>query len=377
MSKKILLISPPFLPIKSDLRYGGTERVILGLYTQLREMGHECFIAAPSDSEIDHLLPTVPSIGVSSLYSPMTPAAVLREHTYQKLQHVARVLQICEKIDPDIIHSHDDYLLPFSSALRKPMVTTLHCCFYEEFWKGELNPGLVDEKTPLVALSKVQQELYSSHGWSVDFLVYNGIDINKYSLSSKKSDFLFSMAALLSHKGQREAILVAKKLGKNLILAGNIVDRTYYETQIAPHLTSITTTANPFEECSKILLGSNSKVIFVGELNDEQKLPFLQHAQVFLAPYFEDKSCPLAPLEAMACGTPVLAFRKGALPEIIVQGKTGFFVDSLDEMVEHVAFSADIAPKNCRDHVNDSFSLERMAQNYLRIYEEISREHKK
>ena len=156
---KILLAAPPFLPIGENISYGGSERVILGLYKALLKQGHGCFVAGTSDSELKNIIPTIPSIGTNDLYHSTIPLDVSRENTYQKMKHVAKVLEIATKGDFDIVHCHDDYFIPFFPLFNKPVLTTIHCCSYEEFWDDKKNQDLVKEKPALVVLSEIQKSI--------------------------------------------------------------------------------------------------------------------------------------------------------------------------------------------------------------------------
>ncbi|MFH1288171.1 MAG: glycosyltransferase, partial [bacterium] len=179
-------------------------------------------------------------------------------------------------------------------------------------------------------------------------------------------------------KGQDKAIEVARKTGSRLILAGNVQnktnDRAFFEE--LKRSIGLVTDAGKFpagsdyyEKVMKPILDSDKQIIYIGEVDSVQKKLWYRHARATLFPIQWGEPFGLVLLESMACGTPVVAFRKGSVPEIVIHGKTGFIVDSIDDMIEAVGSVHLIDPNKCRKHVKDNFSISGMAEKYIKLYQ--------
>ena len=193
-----------------------------------------------------------------------------------------------------------------------------------------------------------------------------------------KLDYLFSIGRITQDKGQDKAIDIAKKTGSRLILAGNVQnkakDRAFFK-RLEQSIDLVTDAGNPFtgsdyyENVMKPILDSDKQIIYIGEVDSDQKKLWYQYARATLFPIQWGEPFGLVLIESMACGTPVLALNKGSVPEIVMHGKTGFVVDSIDAMIGAVKAIHLIDPSDCRRHVKDHFSIASMARKYSDLYQ--------
>ena len=351
---KILLVSTPFLPIREDLKYGGTERIVFLLDQELNRLGHEVTIAAPKTSKpIGKLFPTISvDIGVSDNFiedegKEEDSISLTRQinQTNLRLEHIAKSIRFANSQNFDVVHIHDDNLVPFMPILNSPSLLTLHCYYHGEFWDSSLHPDITNLGINLVAISEDQKKIYEKYGFNVRSVVYNGVDENKFSLSGIKNDFVFSLGIIHPRKGQHEAIEAGKKSGLDTIIAGNIGIPSYFEKEIAPNIThDISDKKNKLESYLNLPGESGGRVVYVGEVNDVQKKGLFSNARAFLMPIIRPEPFGLVMVEAMLSGTPVIAYRCGSVPEIVADGKTGYIVESVDEMKKAIEKVGNLSP---------------------------------
>ncbi len=185
--------------------------------------------------------------------------------------------------------------------------------------------------------------------------VYNAIDLKKYKYQEKKEDFFLFVSRFTEAKAPHLAIEAAKTMGERLVMAGKIdpgVDMEYFKTQIEPYV-------------------DGDQIKFLGEVEEEQKLELFAQAKAFLFPIQWAEPFGLVMAESIACGTPVVAWRNGAAPEVIQHGQTGFIVDSMREFIEAAGKINEIDPKVCRKTAEARFSPDRMAKDYAERYETV------
>jgi glycosyltransferase involved in cell wall biosynthesis len=211
-------------------------------------------------------------------------------------------------------------------------------------------------------------------------VIHHGIDVEDYPFKSHFStqDYLFSIGRITPDKGQDIAIEIAKKTGSRLILAGNVQnkeqDREFFK-KLKHSIDLVADAGQPFTKSDyyghvmKPILDSDKQIIYIGEVDSAQKKLWYQHARATLFPIQWGEPFGLVLIESMACGTPVLAFSKGSVTEIVMHGKTGFVVDSIDHMAEAVKALHLIDPDDCRQHVKNNFSIARMAGKYSELYQ--------
>lgn len=188
--------------------------------------------------------------------------------------------------------------------------------------------------------------------------IYNGVNMQHFPFSDSPEDYLLMAGRIVPEKGYKEAVQLAKQTGHRLLIIGPVYpeSKDYFEQYIKPHL--------------------SDQILYLGYVEYDQMWRYYQKAKAFLTPIQWEEPFGLTTIEAMACGTPVISLRRGAAPEIIVDGKTGFVVDSIAEMAAAVGKINQISRGDCRDHVIQHFSIEGMIDQYEATYEKVLREHK-
>lgn len=342
---RILQIAPLWERVPPPA-YGGTEAVVHLLVEELVRRGHDVTLWASGDS--------CTSARLMSCYprSLRTATDIAAKNVYS-WQHAALSLRDAQEFD--IIHNHaGEEVMALSHLVPDvPMLTTMHCLitpdtrFIWDRYTGYYN-----------TISWSQWRLMPRvKGGRFVGVAYNGVDVASFPFQEEKEDFLLFLARISIDKAPHLAIEVARRTGKRLIIAGKVdpVDYDYFASMVAPHL-------------------DGQRVVFVGEADATTKRDLYRRASCVLLPIIWDEPFGLVMAEAQACGTPILAFRRGAAPEIIRDGETGFLVDSVDAMVDAVHQVREIDPRACRRHVEERFDGPVMAERYLEIYESILRE---
>ena len=321
--------------------YGGTERVVSYLTEELVRQGHEVTLFASGDSETNARLVAAcrRSLRLDKRYQgQMAHHIVMLERVFQRAGEF------------DIIHFHVDYLhFPLSRRKAVTHVTTLH---------GRLDiPDLVSlyqefREMPVISISNGQREPLPWANWQAT--VYHGLPADIYRFHPEPGSYLAFLGRISPEKRVDRAIEIAKQVGMRLKIAAKIdrVDQDYFESEIAPLL-------------------SNSLVEFVGEIDDDEKDEFLGNAYALLFPIDWPEPFGLVMIEAMACGTPVIAYRGGAVPELVEAGQTGFIVEGLEDAVEAVRRVAQLSRKRCREVFEQRFTATRMAQDYVQQFERL------
>jgi glycosyltransferase involved in cell wall biosynthesis len=321
--------------------YGGTERVVSYLTEELVRQGHEVTLFASGDSETNARLVAAcrRSLRLDKRYQgQMAHHFVMLERVFQRAGEF------------DIIHFHVDYLhFPLSRREAVTHETTLH---------GRLDiPDLVPlyqefREMPVISISNGQREPLPWANWQAT--VYHGLPVDIYRFHPEPGSYLAFLGRISPEKRVDRAIEIAKQIGMRLKIAAKIdrVDQEYFESDIAPLL-------------------SNSLVEFVGEIDDDEKDEFLGNAYALLFPIDWPEPFGLVMIEAMACGTPVIAYRGGAVPELVEPGQTGFIVEGLEDAVEAVRRVAQLSRKRCREVFEQRFTATRMAQDYVQQFERL------
>jgi glycosyltransferase involved in cell wall biosynthesis len=365
-------------PIRQDLGYGPIETVVYNLDKGLHELGHRSIVACSGDSQV---------VGEQFTTIEKSFSEYCTDHTLvkqeQMLRHLVLSLQRAQRGDIDVIHMHDadmaEYMFNGVCHSPVPIVMTLHVPAEDHGGFTRWNERLISSSSAyFVPISEFQQSQHQGliNGQKV---IHHGIDVEDYPYNnhSSKHDYLFSIGRITPDKGQDIAIEIAKKTGSRLILAGNVQnkekDREFFK-KLKHSIDLVADVAQPFtesdyyEDVMKPILDSDKQIIYIGEVNSAQKKLWYQHARATLFPIQWGEPFGLVLIESMACGTPVLAFHKGSVPEIVVHGKTGFVVDSIDHMTEAVKAIHLLDPSDCRQHVKDNFSILSMAGKYSELY---------
>lgn len=368
-------------PIRGDLGYGPIETVIYNIDKGLHEAGHRSIVACSGDSLVagEHCATIKKSF--SEYWSKDTHA----QRTDMK-RHLALSLQRAKRGDIDIIHMHDavmmEYIYKGVFKSPVPVVMTLHVPAEDKGPFKEWNESLLSSSSAyFVPISEYQKKQHRGLV-NAQKVIHHGVDVEDYPFNRGhgKRAYLFSISRITPDKGQDKAITVAKRTGCRLILAGNVqnkvVDRVFFKT-LKKSIDLIVEKRPPFtgsdyyREVMKPILDSKKQIIYIGEVDSHEKKLWYRHAQATLFPIQWGEPFGLVLIESMACGTPVVAFRKGSVPEIVVHKKTGFVVKSMDAMVKAVKSLPRIHPSECRRHVRDNFSIASMAGKYALLYRTI------
>ena len=338
---KIAQVSPLYESVPPRL-YGGTERVVSYLTEELVRQGHDVTLFASGDSQTD-----------ARLVSPCAQALRLDASCRDPLiPHMIQMSQVFSRAEQfDVIHFHVDYLhYPYTKRLDVPHVTTLH---------GRLDlPDLVPlyrafDEVPVVSISDSQRTPLPWLNWQST--VHHGLPFDLHRPRHGAGGYLAFLGRISKEKRVDRAIEIARRVGRPLRIAAKIdrADREYYESEIA-HLLD-----DPLVE-------------YVGEIGEADKAAFLGDAAAVLFPVDWPEPFGLVMIEAMACGTPTIAWQCGSVPEVIDEGLTGFIVNSIDDAVAAAKRVPELSRARCRQRFEERFSVERMARDYVCVYEQMA-----
>jgi glycosyltransferase involved in cell wall biosynthesis len=338
---KIAQIAAGPLPVPPE-KYGGMERMISYLTEELVLQGHDVTLFAKSASKTRARLISPPTFSQGDLH-------------YSALDQVVMMSQLSKySSEFDVVHVHPMdiiYWLPFLRLLNIPYLITVQ--------NGIPDNSIVKlairefSDVPLVSVSNAQREPAPWLNWQAT--VYYSLPLELYTLQSKPEGYLAFLGRFMPVKGLHDAIEIAKQSKMKLKIAGRPFlgeEQQYFESVIQPLL------GDPMLE-------------YVGELNDNEKQSFLGGACALLFPITWRECFGLVMIEALACGTPVIGYRRGAVPEVVTDGVTGFAVENLQEAVDAVKRIQSLNRSRCRQEVEQRFSVGRMCKEYVDQYEKI------
>jgi len=319
--------------------YGGTERVVSYLTEELVRQGHQVTLFASGDS-----------ITQARLVAPCHQALRLNPTCVDPLAyHIMMLEQVFTTgVNFDIVHFHIDYLhFPLASRQATPTLTTLH---------GRLDiPDLLPlyqtyPDMPVISISESQREPLSWLNWQGT--VYHGLPEGLYDFHEEPGTYLAFLGRIAPEKRVDRAIRIAIQVNMPLKIAAKIdqVDHVYFETVIKPLL-------------------DHPLVEYIGEIGDNEKNDFLGQAYALLFPIDWPEPFGLVMIEALACGTPVIAYHRGSVPEIIENGVTGWIVKSLDDALAAVQQVSTLSRRYCRQVFEERFLVSRMAKDYVYLYQ--------
>jgi glycosyltransferase involved in cell wall biosynthesis len=332
---RIGLVAPPFIPVP-PLNYGGTELFIAHLAEGLKELGHDVVVYANGESKV--------SVECRSIY-PTSEWPIKGEvhGSLKDMNHsawsVADAHTYC-----DLLHLNNAPGLVYSRFVSTPFVYTIHhphedslSDFYQYY------PDI-----HYVTISDFQRHREKMPHMST---IHHGLEFSKYRLTTNKQGYLAFIGRIAPVKGTHLAIEVAEKSGIPLKIAGEIqpMFRDYYESQVEPHV-------------------DGKFIQYIGEADLEEKNDLLGNASAMLFPIQWDEPFGLVMIEAMACGTPVIAMPGGSVPEIVKDGVSGWVCRGVEEMAERARHAADFDPAQVRAYAEQTFSLDRMVRQYADLY---------
>ncbi len=342
-------------------------RIIYEIAQGLIKKGHEVSILGTGDSEVPGAT-IIPIIEKSFIEMP-----AYENPFYAETAYLVKLAKKIEELAPqfDMIHNHTypEFINLFASEkISTPMVTTVHAQAFPEFDETlSLFP-----QAHLVSISRAHHALFKKA--HIEKVIYNGIDTNLYTFNPHKEDYMLWVGRLskakhddgsfMDPKGVKWAVQLARETGKRLKLTGNVEDMAFYNTEVKPYL--------------------SDTIEWVGPVSSEQLLPkeeiaeLMGKASVYLMTVNWQEPFGLVMAEAMSCGTPVIAFNRGSVPELIKDGVTGFVVnpeDGIEGLKQALEKIPTIQYEACRKHVEENFSLETMINNYEEYYKEVIEKH--
>jgi glycosyltransferase involved in cell wall biosynthesis len=349
----ILYVSYPLLAVTPESA-GGAEQMLLAIERAMHADGHRTTVAAPCGSQVSgRLLDTGP------------PAQAPDQYERREREHCAAILNYLKQ-HPDefnLVHDKSGSFFRHAAECPVPILATLHLprSFYrEEFfrdWVPQVRVPPLDANLGNLYFNCVSQSQAKSFADLPNLLgiVENGIDVAEFPFREDKGEYLLWLGRICEEKGPHLAIAAAQSARMPLVLAGQVYPFRYhqdfYAREVRTHL--------------------NGRVRFVDTPTLEQKLKLLSRARALLLTSTAEETSSLVAMEAMGCGTPVVAFRRGAFPEVVADGQTGFVVDSTDEMAAALDDVNRISPQACRARVERQFSANRMAGEYEALYRRI------
>lgn len=358
---KIALIAPLTRPPHPDTR-GSRPKIVYDLAKYLVDKGHDVTTFAAGDTVIPGKLISVVD---KSIYLAHPAENVFYQHTIALAKLAMEVAKRSDEFD--IIHNHSyPEFIPLLKAdtIKTPIVTTPHLYLWPELidlYKSYFN------NTYFIPIAKYQKESGSGMNW-LD-VVYNGISADDFEFNNHPKDyFLFfgrikiytdSEGNKIDPKGLLDAIKACKIANVKLYIAGNVEDKDFFDSKIKPEL--------------------NENIRFIGKIDSagpigfEEKVELYKNAKGYFFLSHWDEGAPLGPMEAMACGTPVIANRRSSLPEIVINNKTGFIVDEndLDATVNAIKNIDKINREDCHKHIVENFNVEKMGSGYENAYREV------
>ncbi|QHT65282.1 glycosyltransferase family 4 protein [Rhodocytophaga rosea] len=315
--------------------YGPWEQVASNVVEGLVELGIDVTLFATADSVTSGKLNAVVAKGYEED----------REQDAKVLEclHISNLMEKAAEFD--MIHNHFDFLpLTYSGLIRTPMVTTIH---------GFSSERIIPVYQKYAASSHYVSISHADRSPLLPYIatVFNGLRVSDFSFTAQPEDYLLFFGRIHPDKGTSEAIEIARRSNKRLFIAGIIQDQECFQEKVQPFL--------------------NDDIVFLGQAGPEQRNQLLGNALALLHPIRFNEPFGLSVAEAMLCGTPVIAFNKGAMPELIQSGYTGFLVDTVNQAVEAVGHIAQIHRSNCREWAISNFSQQKMANDYLSVYRQI------
>lgn len=317
------------------VHYGPWEQMASNLAEGLVKLGVDVTVFATGDSITTGKLNSVIAEGYETKRGQ--DAKVL------ECLHISNLMEHAQEFD--IIHNHFDFLpLTYSKLITTPMITTIH-----GFSSGHIIPVYqkYNDNTYYVSISNADRNAKLKYLGTV----YNGLNTDDFSLSQQPSEQLLFFGRIHPHKGTAEAIAIAKQSKRKLVIAGIIQDEHYFKNEVEPHL--------------------NDEIQFMGHAGPDKRNELMGNSAALLHPISFDEPFGLSVAEAMMCGTPVIAFNRGSMSELIEDGVTGFLVNDVEKAVQKLEKLNTIKRSHCSEIAKSKFSSETMAHSYLKLYHQI------
>ena len=309
---RIVLISQDVHPLPN---YAGTERAVYTLSENLIKRGHEVYLYAPEGSQ-------------SSAH------IIYYRKKYQSSDELVDYVLKTIPSNIDIVHDNSIYINHSSKKIPLPTVSTIH-------W-----PDNSSDKFNVYVSKRERKTFANNKG----FYIYNGINVDDFEFSEKKEDYNLFLGRICTEKGLHHALTVCEKNNEKLIIAGPLFDESYYKNEIEPRIKN------------------NEKIKYVGFVKGAEKQKLIKHAKCVLFPSTWEEPFGLVIIEAMACGTPVLALPRGGIPEVL-EGFPDLLCDTFEEMAYKCKNQLFPSAKSMRAYVENKFSSDKMTERYLFVYQ--------
>lgn len=335
MSIRIAVLSP--VSWRTPPRhYGPWEYVVSLLTEELVRLGLDITLFATGDSKTRGKL-------IAVCPRPYSEDSSVDPKVAECL-HISEIFE--RSADFDLIHNHFDFLpLTYSGLVETPVVTTIH---------GFSSPSIIPVYKKYNARGHYVAISESDKSPKLDYIatIHHGIDVAQFAFSGATGKYLLFFGRIHPEKGVREAIEVSQRVGIKLVIAGIIQDHDYFTTEVEPHIDGAT-------------------VEYLGSVGPDRKADMLGGALALLHLISFDEPFGLSLIESMACGTPVIAFRRGSMPELVRHGETGYIVDDVEGAIKAVSAVKTIERSACRADVERRFTSARMARDYVRVYQQV------
>jgi glycosyltransferase involved in cell wall biosynthesis len=316
--------------------YGPWEQIASNIAEGLIKKGVEVTLFATGDSITAGTLEAVCETGYEE--DRNQDAKVL------ECLHISNVMEKASQFD--LIHNNFDFLpLTYSALIKTPVITTIH---------GFSSSRIIPVYKKYNASSNYVSISNADRNAELTYLatVYNGLDTRDFSFTAQADNYLLYFGRIHHDKGTAEAIEIARKTNRRLLIAGIIQDANYYREKVEPFI-------------------DNEQIVYVGHAGPDKRKDLLGNATALLHPINFNEPFGMSVAEAMICGTPVIAFNRGSMAELIKDSETGFLVNTIDEAVEAVNKLPAINRANCRDWATAQFSSEKMVDDYYKLYQHI------
>jgi glycosyltransferase involved in cell wall biosynthesis len=334
---RIAMLAPPWIPVPSP-GYGGVETVVSSLTETFVEQGHDVtLLCAPGSRSDAHVV---------TLLDEPHPGEI--ERSLHEADHVARAFAVIERGRFDVVHDHCGFTaIAMADRIATPLVHTLHGQFTPSTAAFYAHHG---HKAAVVAISRTQIACAPPE-LAIAAAIPNPIDLSAWSVREHKDDYLLWIGRMTEVKGPHRAIAAARAAGVPLILAGVIQpgQRAFFDREIAPHV-------------------DGDRVRFIGEVGGATKRALFADARALLMPIRWEEPFGMVMVEALACGTPVIAFPEGAACELVVDGHTGFLVDDEAAMGAAVSQLGRISPAECRAWAAAHCDVDVVSRAYLQVF---------
>jgi glycosyltransferase involved in cell wall biosynthesis len=336
-SLTVLNVAYPFAPVSHETA-GGAEQVLAMLDEALVAVGHRSLVLAAEGSRV-----------AGELIASSPPPALLdiRTRHNQQATYQEQLIAILRTRQVDIVHFHGLDFAQYMPPLEKTYVATIHLP------DGWYPPHTFELPVHLVWVSRDQQESYAL---AKGDLIPNGIRLDQFHPEEEHDDYVLALGRICPEKGYHLAMDAASACGRRLLLAGEVFSypehQKYFEEEIRPRLA-----------------GSHK---FLGPVSGSEKCSLIARAHCVVIPSLVRETSSLVAMEALACGTPVVAMRIGAIPEIVEDGRTGWLVEKPEELPKAIEAASQISRKECRAVAEQQFSADRMTQAYIRLYEKLA-----